>query len=98
MSNQIRMTPETMRSRAREYTQEAVKVQDVITKMDSLLNALQSEWEGAASSAYADKFVTDCRPGFVKAKELIDDISAALIKTAEIVEKTDSDIARQFKA
>lgn len=97
MANQIRMTPETMRMRANEYTQQANNLQQIITKMDTLLKQLQAEWEGDASRAYADRF-TQLRPGFVKAKDLVDEISAALKKTAQIVEETDKNIAGQFKA
>lgn len=97
MANQIRMTPETMRTRANEYTQQANNLQQVISKMDALLKQLQSEWEGDASRAYAERF-TQLRPGFVKAKELVDEISAALKKTAQIVEDTDKNIAGQFRA
>lgn len=84
-----------MRERAGEYRTEAENVENVISKMDSLLEQLQSEWEGSASEAYAAKF-EELRPGFVSAKELIDEIAAALDKTAEIVENTDNDIASQF--
>lgn len=63
--------------------------------MDTLLDTLLSEWEGAASEAYAAKFA-ELRPSFVAAKELIDDIATALDKTAESVEATDSAIANQF--
>ena len=96
MANQIRITPDKMRSRAAEYTAQAENLQNVITKMDSLLKALQSEWEGSASEAYAAKFA-ELRPGFVKAKDLIDEISSALKQTAQVVEETDRNIANQFR-
>ena len=96
-SNQIRMTPDTMRQRASEYTNEAQNIQNVIQKLDSLLKQLQGEWEGDASRAYAEKF-SQLRPGFVKTKDLVDEISAALKKTAQIVEETDKNIAGQFRA
>lgn len=97
MASQIRMTPETMRTRAGEYTTQANNLQSVINKMDALLKTLQGEWEGSASEAYATRFA-ELRPGFVKAKDLIDEISTALKKTAQIVEETDKNIANQFKA
>ncbi len=97
MSNQIRMTPETMRQRAGQYKTEAGKVHEVITKMDGLLSQLQSEWEGAASRSYADRYA-QLKPGFQKAEQLIIEISEALTKTAQIVEETDSNIANQFRA
>lgn len=97
MANQIRMTPETMRTRATEYGRQADTLKEVITTMDNLLNQLQSEWEGAASESYAQKY-EELKPGFQKAEQLIRDIQAALNKTAEIVESTDADIASQFRA
>lgn len=97
MANQIRMTPEMMRQRSGQYKTEANAVNDVILKMDNLLSALQGEWEGAASRAYAQRY-SELKPGFVKAKELIEEIAAALTKTAQIVEETDNNIASQFRA
>ncbi len=96
-AGQIRMTPESMRERANEYRTEAGNVEEVITKMDNLLDALQSEWEGSASEAYKEKF-EELRPSFVKAKELIDEIAAALEKTAQLTEETDNSIASAFRS
>lgn len=92
MAGQIRITPDQMRMRANEYRVEAENVQGVIAKMDSLLNQLQGEWEGAASRAYASRF-QELRPGFVQAKELIDEIARALDNTASALEQTDAQIA-----
>lgn len=97
MANQIRMTPDTMRTRAGEYRTEANTVNQVISKMDSLLLQLQSEWEGSASESYAGRY-QELKPGFVKAEELIREIAAALDSTANIVEETDQNIASQFRA
>ncbi|MBE6018615.1 MAG: WXG100 family type VII secretion target, partial [Lachnospiraceae bacterium] len=66
MANQIRITPEQMRSRAGEYRNEAEVVNGVILKMDQLLGALQGEWEGAASESYAARYA-ELKPGFLKA-------------------------------
>lgn len=92
MAGQIRITPDQMRSRAGEYDQEAAKVGEVISKMDSLLAQLQEEWEGAAARAYADRF-QQLRPSFTQAQQLIEEISAALRKTATTLEQTDQAIA-----
>lgn len=97
MANQIRMTPDTMRARANEYRGEADTVNQVICKMDSLLQQLQSEWEGSASESYAERY-QELKPGFQKAEELIREIASALDTTANIVEETDQNIASQFRA
>ncbi len=97
MANQIRITPDQMRSRANEYRTEADKVNNVIMRMDSLLKQLQNEWEGAASESYAARY-QELKPGFMKTEELIREIAAALDSTARIVEETDANIASQFRA
>ena len=97
MANQIRITPDQMRQRANQYRTEADNVNGVISKMDSLLQALQSEWEGSASESYATRY-QELKPGFMKAEELIREIAQALDSTARIVEETDTDIANQFRA
>ena len=97
MANQIRITPDQMRQRANQYRTEADNVNGVISKMDSFLQQLQSEWEGSASESYAARY-QELKPGFMKAEELIREIAQALDSTARIVEETDSDIANQFKA
>ncbi len=97
MANQIRITPDQMRQRANDYRREADAVNGVISKMDTLLQQLQSEWEGAASESYAVRY-DELKPGFLRAEELIREIATALDSTAKIVEETDSSIANQFKA
>ena len=95
MASQIRITPDQMRARAGEYRNEAETVNGVISKMDTLLSNLQSEWEGAASESYAARYL-ELKPGFQKAEQLIREIAKALDSTANIVEETDNDIASQF--
>lgn len=89
MAGQIRITPDQMRDRATQYRTEASNVGDVIQHMDSLLQALQEEWEGSAAQAYSSRF-QELRPGFVKAQDLITEIAQSL-------EETDSNIAAQFR-
>ena len=96
MASQIRITPDQMRERANQYRAEADTVNGVINKMGSLLQQLQSEWEGAANESYATRY-QELKPGFMKVEELIREIAAALDSTAKIVEEIDVSIANQFK-
>ena len=61
MANQIRITPDQMRTRSTQYRNEADTVNGVISKLDSLLQQLQSEWEGEASSACREISGTQAR-------------------------------------
>ena len=96
MANQIRITPDQMRERANQYRVEADAVNGVIMKMDSLLQRLQEEWEGAVSESYAVRY-QELKPGFQNAEDLIREIATALDSTARIVEETDANIASQFR-
>ena len=93
---QIRITPDQMRNRAREYDREAQNVDNVIHKMDSLLNQLESEWEGEAARAYSARF-QELRPSFENARELITEIANALRQTATNLEDVDRQIASGFR-
>ncbi|BDR52710.1 protein YukE [Bombiscardovia nodaiensis] len=96
MAGQIRITPETMRIRAGKYREESGNVQGVIRDMDGLLSQLQTEWEGASSQSYAQRY-QELRPGFVKAQDLITEIAKALDTTAQTLEDTDAAIASGFR-
>ncbi len=95
MAGQIRMTPETMRQRAGEVRTQGESFQDVINKMQNLINELQSEWEGKASEQFAQQFDT-LKPSFNDMKQLIDDIGSQLDATANAVEDLDAEIAGKF--
>lgn len=96
MAGQIRITPEDMRGRAGEYSVEAQNFQEVIAKMQQLLDQLQTEWEGASSAAFADRFES-LKPGFQNTQELIEEIASQLMTTAESLESLDADLASKIR-
>lgn len=96
MANQIRMTPDTMRTRASQTDQQSQTMQELINSMDRLLQTLKSEWEGDAMAGYEDRY-NKIKPSFNNAKELLDEIAHNLRETARIVEETDRNIASQFR-
>lgn len=94
--SQIRMTPDTMRTRAGQTDKQAEAVQSVMTAMDNLLNSLKGEWEGEAVKGYEDRY-NKIKPSFRNAKALLEEIAHNLRATAQIVEETDKNIASQFR-
>jgi len=96
MSGQIRMTPEQMRTRAGEVRNQGEVFQEVINRMQGIINELQSEWEGQASRAFAEQFER-LRPAFNDMRELVGDIAMQLDGTANAVEQLDQDIASRFR-
>ena len=85
-----------MREMANQYRTEADTVNEVIFKMDALLQQPQFEWEGLASESYSVRY-QELKPSFMKAEELIREIAAALDFTAKNVKETDTEIANQFR-
>ena len=96
MAGQIRMTPEQMRQRAGEVRNQGETFQDVINRMQNIINELQTEWEGQASRAFEDQF-NRLKPSFNDMRQLIADIGTQLDATANAVEQLDQDIASRFR-
>ncbi len=93
----IRISPDQMRGRAGEFRNEAAAVGDSISAMDRLLGQLQEEWEGEASRSYAQRYQSELRPNFQKAQEMINEIAAALDRTAQEMQEMDQRIASGFR-
>lgn len=96
MAGEIKLTPEQMRTRARAYAKERDTLEKSIQNMDRLIQALQSEWKGEASKAYAERYST-LKPAFNNARDLMDELSKNLNASARIMEDTDSKIAGQLR-
>jgi WXG100 family type VII secretion target len=96
MAQQIRITPQQMRQRSSEVRNQGETFQGVIGRMQSIINELQSEWEGQASRAFAEQF-DRLRPAFNDMRQLIEDIGTQLNATADAVERLDQEIAGRFR-
>lgn len=95
MAGLIRATPETLEQRATEYSTERDNIDQVITKLDNLKNALEQEWDGQAREAFIAQY-EELKPSFEKMRDITGDVSEQLKKTAEIIRETDQQIASQM--
>ena len=86
---QLRVTPEQLHERATEYRAQGEMVEGVIEKLDSLISALESEWEGNSAAKYISEYY-DLRPSFVSMKDLIYDLASALDTKATNYEVADN--------
>lgn len=85
---QLRVTPEQLRGRGSEYRAQGEAVEDVISKLDSLINVLESEWEGNSASRYISQY-SDLRPSFVSMQQLIAELASSLEQEANKFEAAD---------
>ncbi|MDR1564215.1 MAG: WXG100 family type VII secretion target [Oscillospiraceae bacterium] len=95
-SKQIKLSPDEMRIRARDYHSEAAKLGETIKQSERMLRSLQGEWEGAASLSYSERFA-QLKPSLVATCELLQETARGLESTAKLIEETDRDIANRFK-
>jgi len=96
MAGQIRMTPDQMRQRSSDVNAQGNAFNDVINRMQGIINELQTEWEGQASRAFYDQF-NRLKPAFLDMRQLIEDIGTQLNSTAIAVENLDQEIASRFR-
>jgi WXG100 family type VII secretion target len=95
MDGQIRITPQQMNDRAKQFYTEGENFEHVVTNMTNLVNYLQEEWEGQSSASFKTQFES-FTPGFNSVKELINDIAKQLIDTAHALETLDHEISSKI--
>ncbi len=86
---QLRVSPEQLRGRASEYRTQGQNMEDLISKLDSLINVLESEWEGNSASRYIARY-SELRPSFTSMRQLIDELATSLDQEANKFEEADS--------
>ncbi len=86
---QVRVTPEQLQSRAGEYRTQAEAVDNVITQMNGLINALEAEWEGKSAQKYISQY-NELKPSFTNMYQLICDLAEALDAQAKKFEQADN--------
>lgn len=94
-TDQIRISPERMLERSKDYQTQAQNIEDVISKMTSLIGELQTEWEGAASRSFADQF-NELKPSFENMHTLVETIARQLQETGNAMQQMDSEISKKF--
>jgi len=96
MAGQIRMTPEDMRARAGDVDGQRNAFNDLLNRMNGILNQLESEWDGAASRSFRDQFEELRQTAFKNMENLLQDLGTQLRQTAAAVEELDNKIASKI--
>lgn len=95
MSGQIRVSPETLQSRAREYGKAANDIRVILSNLQRLQDTLRSEWEGAAFQGFDQQF-SELKPKVENFADLMQQINTQLDKTAQAMQQNDQDLSRNF--
>ncbi|MGX7112395.1 WXG100 family type VII secretion target [Gemella cuniculi] len=95
MSGQIRVSPEVLQSRAREYGKASNDIQAILSNLQRLQDTLRSEWEGQAFQGFDNQF-NELKPKVQNFAELMQQINTQLDKTAQAMQQHDQDLSRNF--
>lgn len=91
----IRLSPEEMQQKAKEFDQRSEEFQNCVATMRNMVTNLSHEWEGQSSAAFVDQF-NDLEKGFKATVELIADIAQQLRSVSSEMVRVDEEISRQI--
>lgn len=84
----MRMDYDVMEQRANEFQRHADAVDEVVKKMDNLLKALESEWEGLGAQSFVNRYY-ELKPGFSQVPGVISSIANKLKDAARATREHD---------
>ena len=93
--SQIKLTPEELRTSAEKYSSGWLSISDVLTAFTDEQAVIDENWDGTAFDSFEAQF-NELSPKITQFAQLLEDINQQLLKVADVVEQTDSDIASQI--
>ena len=92
---QIRVSPETLQTRAREYNKASNEVNSILSNLTGLQQILASEWEGQAFQGF-DRQFNELKPKVREFAELLEQINLQLVSAARAMEEHDQALSQKF--
>jgi len=96
MSGNIRLNPDELEEYAVKYNDESANVEEMVGRLNGLIQQLEGVWEGGASEAFASQYA-ELEPSFNNMKLLLEDISRQLASSADTLRQADANIASQIR-
>lgn len=94
MAGRIKVTPELLRSNASEMRTLRANHDDIINQLSAKVSGLSPEFEGAAATAYINKF-DSMRSTFTSFSEMLEEFATKLDAVANTMEAADQQAAAQ---
>ena len=91
---QIRVSPETLQTRAREYNKASNEVNSILSNLTGLQQTLASEWEGQAFQGF-DRQFNELKPKVREFAELLEQINLQLVSAARAMEEHDQALSQK---
>lgn len=95
---QIKITPEELRDAADFLDTSRGEISDKIDAVESRVNTVADNWEGAAQSSFIDSFEGDMLPLLKNDfPSILEGIAAQLRGAADAIEQADEEVASAFR-
>jgi WXG100 family type VII secretion target len=91
----ITLTPAELRTSATKYTQGASEIRTILQKLEKEQGIIRGNWQGTSFQKFDAQF-TSLKPKVTQFAQLLDDINKQLVSVANIIERTDQEIASQI--
>ena len=92
---QIKVSPETLQTRAREYSKASNEVNGILSNLSALQQTLAAEWEGQAFQGF-DRQFNELKPKVKELAELLEQINVQLVGAARAMEEHDQALSQKF--
>ena len=91
MAQRIAITPEELQTLGGEFITSASQIGEIMTKLESQMNALESSWEGAVKLSYFEEY-QQRKPSIQEFQEMVDEYQNAQKLTQGIENLTDEQL------
>ena len=96
MAGRITITPEELTTLGGEFQNSASEIGDILTKLETNLNALESSWEGATKLSFFEEFAQR-KPGMQEFQNIVNVFGDQLKTIAQELQTTDEALANSIK-
>ena len=96
MAGRITITPEELTTLGGGFQNSASEIGDLMTKLESNLNALESSWEGATKMSFFEEFAQR-EPSIQEFQNMVNVFGEQLKTIAQELQNTDETLANSLK-
>lgn len=96
MANEILVTPEQLREKAKEIRALKEGQVGIMRKITNLVYSLSQIWSGAAQTAFVQKY-TSMQPTYTSFQNAIEEFAVLMEEHADRMEKADNDMALKIR-
>lgn len=97
MTEELLVTPDTLRGRASEIQRLKMNHEDIINQLTNLMSYLCSEWDGFSQEALVSEYI-NLRGFFDDFSNTLQEFSDLAKTTADEVEAEDNELARKIRS